>query len=76
MRFYSEMIVVTVLSLLASSLWIEYTKGFIARHFHNDLSALFISALLMSLLAICFLHILFSDLPTKEEGYTPEKLEA
>ena len=73
MRFYAEMIVVTVLSLLAASLWIEYVKGFVARHFDGHPSALMAMALLITLLAIGSLHFLFSDGPEQdEEEYTPD----
>lgn len=69
MRFYTEMVVITVLSLVAASLWIEYTKGFVARHFNNNPSALAAVALLITLLAIGSLHLLFSELPEGEREY-------
>lgn len=71
MRFYTEMIIVTVLSLLAASLWIEYAKGFVARHFNNHPTALIAVALIVSLLAICSLNMMFSDIPKNEEAFTP-----
>jgi hypothetical protein len=75
MRFYAEMIIVTVLSLVAANLWIEYVKGFILRNFPNDPAALIIAALIITFVAIALLHILFSDLPKGEEGYKKIKFD-
>lgn len=75
MRFYAEMVIITVLSLVSASLWIEYVKDFAARHFDGHPSALLAMALLLTLLAIGFLHLLFSSAPDdKEEQYTPVSL--
>lgn len=62
LRFYSEMIIVTVLSLVAASLWIDYVKGIVTRHFENHPTAILISAILVTLLAIGVLHLVFTHL--------------
>ncbi len=79
LKFYSELIIVTVLSLLAASLWIEFTKGMVISHFGNMPAAWFGTAFVVSLVAIWFLNLLFSDPAMgkesedqKEERYKPE----
>lgn len=68
MRFYAEMIFVTVLSLVAASLWIEYVKGFVNRCFNNHPTAMLASAMVVTFMAIILLNILFTHLlPDKKE---------
>lgn len=56
---YTEAIIVTILSLVAASLWIDWTKQFIYGHFPNNPSALFACALAISLLAMFGLQVIF-----------------
>jgi hypothetical protein len=60
--FYAEMVAVTVLSLVAASMWIEVTKGTICRVFDNNPFVLLIAAIGSTLLAIFGLKYLFCDL--------------
>lgn len=54
-KFYTELVIATVLSLVAASLWIEWTKGIVRMYFNSD-SALLGIALCITLLAIFCLH--------------------
>jgi hypothetical protein len=73
MRFYAEMIIVTVLSLVAASLWIEYVKGFVSRCFDNHPTAMLASAMVVTFMAIVVLNILFTHLlPDQKGDHTPE----
>lgn len=55
-KFYTELVIATVLSLVAASLWIEWTKGIVRSYFNSDTSALLGIALAITLLAIFCLH--------------------
>lgn len=51
-KFYTELIITTVLSLVSASLWITWTKGMIRTHFKSSPTAVFGIALCTTLLAI------------------------
>lgn len=59
--FYTELIFTTILSLVAASIWIEWTKGFVQRNFEGHPSALMGVALAITLLAIFCLQYVFND---------------
>lgn len=71
LRFYTEMLAVTVLSIVSASLWTEYAKNFASRHFKNYPTAILVIAIVITMLSAGFLHLLFSDLPKEEKGYFP-----
>lgn len=60
-KFYVEMVIATVLSLLASSLWTSWTTDFIKEHFENSHAAMLAFAIAITLMAILTLQLLFSS---------------
>ena len=60
-RFYTELVITTILSLVAASMWIEWLKGIVQRHFEGNSSALMGVALTITLLAIFCLQYVFTD---------------
>jgi len=58
---YAEMVSITILSLVAASMWIELTKGTISRLFNNDPFVLLLAAIAATLLAIFGLKYMFCD---------------
>jgi NADH:ubiquinone oxidoreductase subunit 6 (subunit J) len=59
--FYTEAVITTIISLVAASMWIEWFKGIINRHFQNNPSATLIFAVILSLFAIIALQYLFAN---------------
>ena len=68
-RFFVEMIVATVLSLVSASLWTDLFRTFIANNYPNKPFILFLICVSVTLLAILILKHLFAELPNGEEGY-------
>lgn len=68
-RFFIEMIVATILSLVSASLWADFVRGVLATHFKNDSTVVFATAAGMTIAAIFVLRYLFADIPKNEEGY-------
>lgn len=56
-KLYTEVVLVTILSLVASSLWIEWTKGFILKLCPEMLLPF---AFIITLLAVLILQIIFA----------------
>ena len=65
--FYTELVCVTIFSLLASSIWIELVKRIITTHFNDNFVAIFIMGLIMALIAIFFLNFMFSNVKKDTE---------
>jgi len=63
---YAEMVSITILSLVAASMWIELTKGTICRVFDNNPFVLLIAAITATMIAIFGLKYMFCD-------HTPRK---
>lgn len=59
-KFYTEIVFVTVLSLVASSVWIEWMKYILYNYFNDNPYAVLIIALVITGLAIILLNYLFS----------------
>lgn len=59
--FYAEMVSITILSLVAASMWIELTKGTMSRTFDNNPWVLFLAAIAATLIAIFGLKYMFCD---------------
>lgn len=72
-HFFLEMIVATILSIVSASLWTDLMRGVIAKHFTNNVFALFCIALIVTFAAIIGLKQLFAEIPRGEEGYIREK---
>jgi len=60
-KFYSEIVVVTVLTLVAASVWIELIKESFDKLFGNKIQYHLIFALLITLMVTCILWFCFSD---------------
>jgi hypothetical protein len=56
---YAEMVSITILSLVAASMWIELTKGTICRVYDNNPFVLLIAAISATMLAIFGLKYMF-----------------
>ena len=67
-RFYTELIITTILSLVAASLWIEFIKTLISTHFKNQPLVLAGVALTITLLAIFGLQYAFTNPPDDESS--------
>jgi hypothetical protein len=67
-KFYTELVLSTILSLVAASLWIEWTRGFIHRYFEGQPSAVMGVALTITLLAIFCLQFVFNDVTTTDQS--------
>ena len=74
-KFYTELVFTTILSLVAASLWIEWIKGFISRHFGGNPGALMGIAIAITLLAIFCLQLMFTSTPKESEPNTDESLK-
>ena len=68
-RFFIEMIVATVLSLVSAGLWADFVRGVLSKQFQNDPAIVFAAALGMTIAAFFVLRYLFVDIPKNEEGY-------
>lgn len=73
-KFYLEMVVATVLSLLAASLWTRWTEDFIRTYFDNSPSALLGFAIGITLLAVLLLQFLFSADEPRKTHHPSEKI--
>jgi len=74
-NFYSELVLITVLSLSASSMWIELLKKLMADFFNNSKIVLLLTALALTFISILTLYLLFSDPhnePTITYSMTPK----
>ena len=71
-KFYTELVFTTILSLVAASLWIEWIKGFISRHFDGNPGALMGMAMAITLLAIFCLQLMFTSAPKEAEAKSRE----
>ncbi len=63
--FYAEAVSITILSMVAASMWIELTKGTICRIFDNNPLVLLMAAVGATLIAIFGLKYMFCE-------HTPE----
>jgi len=67
-KFFTEVVVTTILSLVAASLWIEWIKGLVSRYFENSSSALVGVAITITFLAIFCLQYMFTRPPPDKEN--------
>lgn len=81
-KFYSELVLVTVLSLIAANAWVRLLMGSLQRFFPNSLTADFFAAVVMTFVAVVVLHLIFSKQNTmhththeRESAYEDEKGE-
>lgn len=59
LKFYTELVVVTVVALIASNTWVDFLQEFIREWYPHNLMALFITAAIATIAAIFLLHVLF-----------------
>ncbi|MFW9930721.1 MAG: hypothetical protein ACFFD1_15130 [Candidatus Thorarchaeota archaeon] len=74
LHFYTELITVSILSLLASSMWIRWIKQYLDRHFPNNVTIDFFVSLLLTFFAIYILNTAFSTEEDLEKKEDPDKL--
>ena len=72
-RFFIEMIVATVLSIVSAGLWADFIRAIVSKYFQNDIRAVFVFAFATTIIAILSLRYFFADVPQDEEGYLPER---
>ena len=60
-KLYTEIIVVTIVSLVAASFWIEWSKGMVNYCFSNNSTAMLACALVVTLIAILGLQVVFNE---------------
>jgi quinol-cytochrome oxidoreductase complex cytochrome b subunit len=66
--FYTELVITTIFSLVAASLWIELIKQSISCYFPSSHLALGICAIILTLFAIFGLHWAFSESKKNENN--------
>jgi hypothetical protein len=59
--FYTEVIAVTIFSLVSASIWIEMIKNIISVYFLNDITILLIFGVILTITSIFCLHYFFSE---------------
>lgn len=74
LEFYSELVIVTIVSFVAAKAWFEWFGKFIARYVGSSLTIDFLSALILTGAAIFVLHLLFSRKMTKRDMTLPHGL--
>ena len=57
--FYAEIIVVTIVSLVAANAWIGLFKSFLDIHYPRNLEVEFIAALIITMIALIILFVVF-----------------
>jgi len=69
-KFYVEAVTITIMSMVAASLWIELTKGTIARFFGSNSFVMLLAAITATTVAIFGLKYMFCDhsLHSEEEN--------
>ncbi len=69
LAFYTELITLTIVALIAAGMWIQVFKNTLKRFFGNNLIAGYLVAILITLVAIFGLHLMFGD---KKEDPLPK----
>ena len=59
--FYTELILATVVSLIAANAWITWMKLDFAKYYKNSMTPIFIYACIITILAIVLLTVFFSE---------------
>lgn len=57
---YTEVFFASIFAIVAASLWVEYTKGFIARTFGEHPNVLLVTAIIITLIPVLIFQFLFS----------------
>lgn len=70
LRFYTELVIVTVLSLVAANAWIYIMRKFLDRYSENNFVIETIVAIVLTLVAVGVLHYFFKS---GESFYVDEK---
>ena len=60
-QFYAELVLVTILSLVAANAWVRWMIQSLDRFFPGSLKVDFIVAVVMTIVAVWVLHMIFSD---------------
>lgn len=60
-QFYAELVLVTVLSLVAANAWVRWISQSLNYFFPGSLKVDFIVAIVMTAVAVWVLHLIFSD---------------
>jgi len=74
LHFYSELVIVTVVSLVAAQAWYHWFVRFLNKQFGSSITMDFIAAASLTLFAIFGLHLLFSQKTTRAEMTLPQGL--
>jgi hypothetical protein len=73
-RYFIELIVVTVVSLVAAHLWATWIRQMVDVHFKSSPNALLIVAVIITISSVMVLQYLFAEAPDdNEETYLSEK---
>jgi len=70
-KFYTELVLVTVLSLVAANAWIRVLKQILNHYYPNSITVDVITAIVMTGIAIGILHMIFSK---KESPYQEKEV--
>ena len=71
--FYSELVIVTVLSLVAANVWIRWLTTGLNRYFPGSLTVDFIVGIIMTIIAIVALHVAFSSDEDSKVAQSPNE---
>lgn len=63
-KFYSELVLVTVLSLVAANAWVRWMNQSLNYFYPKSLRVDFIVAVVMTCVAVWVLHVTFSEEPS------------
>lgn len=59
MTYSTELVLTTIFSFVAASLWVEFTKRSVAQFFDNESCALLLTSVIITLFAIVLLSLVF-----------------
>lgn len=74
LHFYTELVIVTVVSLVAAKAWYRWFVRFLSGYFGTSIHIDFLAAVILTLVAIFGLHLLFSQKITRGEMTLPHGL--
>lgn len=74
LQFYSELVLVTVLSLIAANAWVRWITQTLNYFFPGSLRVDFITAVITTILAVWILHMVFSEEKSEEQKSEEEGL--